>query len=237
MWACITRLVFPITSRDVNETVMLSRDPAAVDLSLKDSAQLPSRARKEAEKGIQALELSQFRRGAQASRSRQSSVSLEFPSINLLLGYLALQQKEQEHELGYLTTATKLDPPMWQICALLSASSVALAALLLLHVVPLSAGASLVGGGLEQLGPVAFFIYGAILGVLGLALWRRWKGARRAAIGLAAAGIFLAMPAISSAFGDERLYAVLREAIQIMVRVLVIYYLSQEPVKEWFAES
>jgi hypothetical protein len=121
-------------------------------------------------------------------------------------------------------------------CELFSAISLAFAALLLVQVVPLSAGASLLGGGLEQLGPVAFFLYGATLAVLGLALWRRWKGARRAAIVVAAAGIFLAMPAISSAFGDERIYAVLREAAQIMARVLVIYYLSQEPVKEWFAK-
>lgn len=31
--------------------------------------------------------------------------------------------------------------------------------------------------------------------------------------------------------------AIIREAVQIMVRVLVIYYLNQEPVKEWFAKS
>ena len=123
------------------------------------------------------------------------------------------------------------------VCELLGAVSLAFAALLVVHVVPLSAGAFLLGGGIEQLGPVAFLLHGAILAVLGFALWRRWKGARRSAIVLAAAGIFLAMPAISSAFGDERIYAVLREALQIMVRVLVIYYLSQEPVKEWFAKS
>ncbi len=123
------------------------------------------------------------------------------------------------------------------VCGVLGVISLAFAALLLLHAVPLSSGASLVGGGLEQLGPLAFLLYGAILAVLGAALWRRWKGARRAAIALAAAGILLAMPAISSAFEDERIYAILREAIQIMLRVLVIYYLSQEPVKEWFAKS
>jgi hypothetical protein len=123
------------------------------------------------------------------------------------------------------------------VCGLLSATSLAFAALLLVHEIPLAAGASLLGGGLEQLGVLAFLLYGAILAVLGLALWRRWRGSRRAAIVLAAAGIVLAMPAISSAFGDERLYATIREAIQIMLRVLVIYYLSQEPVKEWFAKS
>jgi hypothetical protein len=123
------------------------------------------------------------------------------------------------------------------VCGLLSAAALAFAALLLAHEVPLAAGASLLGGGLEQLGPLAFLLYGAILAVLGLALWQRWRGSRRAAIVLAAAGIVLAMPAISSAFGDERLYATIREAIQIMLRVLVIYCLSQEPVKAWFAKS
>src|SRR5271165_122955 len=94
---------------DVTETVMLPHDPAAVDLNLKDSAQLPSRARKEVEKGIQALELSNF---AEA-RKHLEAANHQYPSsssINLLLGYLALQQKDQEHELGYLTTATRLDP-------------------------------------------------------------------------------------------------------------------------------
>jgi len=94
---------------DFTESVALSRDPAAVDLSLKDAAQLPSRARKDAEKGIQALELSNF---AEAQKYLESA-NHQFPtssSINLLLGYLALQQKDQEHELGYLTTAVKLDP-------------------------------------------------------------------------------------------------------------------------------
>ena len=122
-------------------------------------------------------------------------------------------------------------------CGLLSAISLAFAGLLLRREVPLSAGAFLLGGGLEQLGPFAFLLYCPLLALLGVALWRRWRGARRVAIALAAAGILLAMPAISSAFGDERIYAVLREATQIMVRVLVIYYLSREPVKEWFAGS
>jgi hypothetical protein len=101
--------------------------------------------------------------------------------------------------------------------------------------VPLSAGAFLVGGGLEQAGPFAFLIYGAILALLGFALWRRWKGARRIAIAAAAAGIALAVPAISNAVADGRVFALLREGAQIVVRVLVIFYLSQEPVKEWFA--
>ena len=34
---------------------------------------------------------------------------------------------------------------------------------------------------------------------------------------------------------DSRIFAIGREGLQIMVRVMVVYYLSQEPVKEWFA--
>ena len=50
---------------DFSETVLLSHDPAAVDLRLNDAGQLPSKARKEAAKGLQALELSNLRGSAQ----------------------------------------------------------------------------------------------------------------------------------------------------------------------------
>ncbi len=94
---------------DAKETIILALDPASVDLKLKDPAQLPSKARKEAEKGIQALELSNFveaRKHLEAANRAYPSSS----SINFLLGYLALQQRDQERELDYLTVATKLDP-------------------------------------------------------------------------------------------------------------------------------
>jgi tetratricopeptide (TPR) repeat protein len=96
-------------SYDMKETVTLSRDPAAVILTVQDAKQLPPKARKEAEKGAQALELSNFveaRKHLEAANRQYASSS----SINFLLGYLALQQKDEEHELGYLTEATKLDP-------------------------------------------------------------------------------------------------------------------------------
>jgi tetratricopeptide (TPR) repeat protein len=100
----ITNIAF-----DVNETVSLVRDPAAVDLKLKDAGQLPSKARKEAEKGVLALELSNFTEAGkhlEAANHQYASSS----SINFLLGYLAVQQKDQEHALLYLTAAIKLDP-------------------------------------------------------------------------------------------------------------------------------
>jgi tetratricopeptide (TPR) repeat protein len=94
---------------DVNQTVSLARDPAAVDFKLKDAGQIPSKARKEAEKGIQALEFSNF----QEAQKYLDAANRKYPtssSINFLLGYVALQQKDSDRELGYLTTATKLDP-------------------------------------------------------------------------------------------------------------------------------
>ena len=34
---------------------------------------------------------------------------------------------------------------------------------------------------------------------------------------------------------DSRIFAIAREGLQIIVRVLIVFYLSQEPMKEWFA--
>ena len=87
----------------------MARDPSAVDLKLQDAGQLSSKARKDAVKGIQALELSNFveaHKYLEAANHKDPSSS----SINFLLGYLAMQQKDQDHELAYLTAATKLDP-------------------------------------------------------------------------------------------------------------------------------
>jgi tetratricopeptide (TPR) repeat protein len=99
----------PDLAHDFTETVYLGRDPAAVSLSLDDEKQLPSKARKDALKGIQALELGNFveaRKYLEAADRRYSSSA----SIKFLLGYLALQQKEEDRELEYLLAATKLDP-------------------------------------------------------------------------------------------------------------------------------
>jgi hypothetical protein len=35
---------------------------------------------------------------------------------------------------------------------------------------------------------------------------------------------------------DSRLFAIAREGLQIIVRVMIVFYLSQKPVKEWFAQ-
>jgi hypothetical protein len=121
------------------------------------------------------------------------------------------------------------------LCVALALIALTCAGLILRGVVPLSSGAWLLGGGLEQLGPLAFALYAAGLAILALGLWKRWGSARRVTILVAVAGIALAVPAISSAVVDSRLFAIAREGLQIIARVLVVFYLSQEPVKDWFA--
>jgi hypothetical protein len=102
--------------------------------------------------------------------------------------------------------------------------------------IPLSSGAFLLGNGLEQLGSVAFLVYAAILLALAVALWKRLFFARQATMLVAIIGVGLAVPAISSAVMDSRLFAIAREGLQIIVRVMIVFYLSQDPVKEWFAQ-
>jgi len=122
------------------------------------------------------------------------------------------------------------------LCIVTAFTSLAFALLITTGRIALSAGASLLGGGLEQLGPIAFLLYGALLLLLAVALWRRFRFARQATLLVAIIGIALAVPAISSAVMDSRLLAIAREGLQIIVRVMIVFYLSQDPVKDWFAQ-
>jgi hypothetical protein len=120
------------------------------------------------------------------------------------------------------------------LCAIAGAAALGFAGLAVAQVVPLSSGAFLIGGGLEQLGPVAFALYAALMILLTVALWRRWRWARRVVILAAVIGIAMAVPGLSSAVMDSRILRIGREGLQIIIRVVVVYYLSQEPVKDWF---
>ncbi|HVP56009.1 MAG TPA: hypothetical protein VMU45_13535 [Candidatus Eisenbacteria bacterium] len=120
------------------------------------------------------------------------------------------------------------------LCLILAITSLVFATLIAAGQIPLSRGAFLLGGGLEQLGPIAFLSYAVLLLLLVPALWKRWRWARRATILVAVAGIALAVPAISSAVMDSRFFAIAREGLQIIIRVLIVFYLSQEPVRDWF---
>jgi hypothetical protein len=135
-------------------------------------------------------------------------------------------QKEEDRATGVLAVAG--------LCALTGVASLVLAALLFRQAVPLSYGSVLLPGGLEQSGPISFLIYGAATLVLAWGLWTRRGWGRRLTMLAAGVGVALAVPAISSAVIDGRVCSMVGEGLQIMVRVAVIYYLSQEPVREWF---
>ncbi len=95
-------------SHDASPTFLLPRDPAAVNLTLGDEA-LPSKARKQAERGVQALVLGNF----MEARKYLEIANHQYPTssnINFLLAYTAMQQKEDEREMQYLLESTKLDP-------------------------------------------------------------------------------------------------------------------------------
>jgi len=120
------------------------------------------------------------------------------------------------------------------LCGVTALTSLVFAILIARGQMPLSSGAVLLGGGMEQLGPLVFLLYAMLLVLLAVALWRRWQFARRATVLVAIIGIGLAVPAISSAVVDSRVFAIAREGLQIIVRVMIVFYLSQEPVKDWF---
>lgn len=122
------------------------------------------------------------------------------------------------------------------LCIVTALTSLAFALLIATGRISLSAGAFLLGGGIEQLGSIAFLLYAALLLVLAIALWRRVRFARQATVFVAIIGIAMAVPAISSAVMDSRVFAIAREGLQIIVRVMIVFYLTQKPVKEWFEE-
>jgi hypothetical protein len=99
---------------------------------------------------------------------------------------------------------------------------------------PLSSGAFLVGGELETAGPILFLLIAAVFLIAALGLWKLKNWARHLAVGLALIGLIQVTPAISSAVADGRILAIAREGTQIIVRVVIMWYLLQRPVRDQF---
>lgn len=101
---------------------------------------------------------------------------------------------------------------------------------------PLAWGRFLVGD-LVTLGPVVFAIAGIAHAVVGAGLLRVKNWARRAAVVIAAAGLYFLIAPVSSAVADLRLGAIAYNGAQIMVRVAVMWYLMQEHVTTCFSPT
>jgi hypothetical protein len=100
--------------------------------------------------------------------------------------------------------------------------------------IPLASGAFLVGGELETAGPILFLLITIVFLIAAAGLWKLKNWSRHLAIGFALIGLIQVTPAISSAVADGRIFAIIREGTQIIIRVIIIWYLLQEPVRDQF---
>ena len=84
------------------------------------------------------------------------------------------------------------------------------------------------------MGKWIFALYASIYAACGLGLWRMQRWALRAASLLLLWGAFLAIPAVSSATADARVYAIARDGAQILWRVAALRYLWQQSTRDSF---
>ncbi len=98
--------------------------------------------------------------------------------------------------------------------------------------ISMTMGAPLLNG-LEVAGPYMFFLVGAAGAAIGYALLKLNNWARRLAIFAALLGAFMLIPSVSAAAVDFR-PALLWTGSNLMIRVIVVWYLYQSPVTESF---
>ena len=99
--------------------------------------------------------------------------------------------------------------------------------------VSMAAGAPLLGG-LELAGPYMLLLVAAVAGAIGYGLLRLNNWARRLAIVAAFAGVVMLIPQVSGAVISLRAEPLIFGGAGVIVRVMILWYLFQEPVKESF---
>jgi hypothetical protein len=102
--------------------------------------------------------------------------------------------------------------------------------------VSMAAGAPLLGG-LETAGPYMFLLVGAFGGLVGWGLLWLHNWARRVAIMLGFVGMVLLIPSVSSAVLGIHTATLVRGGLGIIVRMVVVWYLWQLPVREAFGKT
>jgi hypothetical protein len=101
--------------------------------------------------------------------------------------------------------------------------------------VSMALGAPLLSG-LELAGPYMFLLMAALGALIGWGLLRLNNWARRAAIVVGFLGAVMLVPAVSAAAADFRT-SLLWAGLGIVVRVMIVWYLYQLPVREAFAKD
>jgi multidrug transporter EmrE-like cation transporter len=99
--------------------------------------------------------------------------------------------------------------------------------------VSMSLGAPLLMG-LELAGPFMFLLMAGVGALIGWGLLRLIDWARRAAIAVAFIGVVMLVPSVSAAAVDLRT-SLIWGGLGIIVRVMILWYLYQQPIKERFS--
>jgi hypothetical protein len=102
--------------------------------------------------------------------------------------------------------------------------------------ISLLAGSSLLGG-LELAGPYMFLLVGAVGAAVGLGLLRLNSWARRIAIIIAGLGVILLIPSVSSSVVGFQMGRLAWGALGVILRVMIVFYLYQEPVARAFGSN
>lgn len=100
--------------------------------------------------------------------------------------------------------------------------------------VPLAYGRYLVGPGMETLGPFVFLLFALVMALTAWGMLRLRNWARHITIAFAALGVYFAIPAVSAAVISGNLFPTIREGMQVILRIAVIWHLVQQPTRELF---
>ena len=101
--------------------------------------------------------------------------------------------------------------------------------------VSMALGAPLLNG-LELAGPYTFLLMSGVGGLIGWGLLRLNDWARRVAIVVGLIGLVMLIPSVSAAAVDFRA-SLLWAGLGIIVRVMIIWYLYQEPITQAFTKN
>jgi hypothetical protein len=99
--------------------------------------------------------------------------------------------------------------------------------------ISMAAGADLLGG-LEVAGPYMFLLIAALGTAIAVGLLHLHNWARRVAIVIAMIGVVLVLPRVSSSVIDLRIGKLAWGGLAMIVRVVIVWYLYQVPVREVF---
>jgi hypothetical protein len=102
--------------------------------------------------------------------------------------------------------------------------------------ISLTSGSFLLGG-LELAGAYMFLLIGAAGVVIGVGLLCLKNWARRIAIIVAMLGVVALVPSVSSSVVDFRVGRLAWGAVGVIVRVMIVWYLYQQPVAQKFQKQ